>query len=204
MFFSPQCPLLASPCASRVEAAAVVRDVQGQCAAAVVERDVDAGRMPVPDGVADRFLSNLQQLVFHARRAAADPAVRGHLDGDRGGVAGHAPERFDEIVGFQTRRPEIPDGAPGLVDALGDLPRRCCTCRSRTSAIAQLPGDDFELQVERAEALQQRVVDVPADAGALGQDERVLVAHGSQPQPLKCPQHATQPVRHSVRNQYVL
>ena len=47
----------------------------------------------------------------------------------------------------------------------------------------ELGGDGLELHANRRQALEQGVVNLAAQAGALCEDERVLVAHRSQPQP---------------------
>src|SRR5262245_54362200 len=47
----------------------------------------------------------------------------------------------------------------------------------------ELSGDRFQLDADGRKALQQRVVNLPAHPRTLGEDQRVLIAHGANPEP---------------------
>ena len=174
----------------RHEARAVVGDAQRQRVLAVVERDLDLRRPAVAHGVADRLLADAQQLLFGFRRAAprlaAAPRRRRPAARPRSDLVRAASSRS---ASARSRRSSLVERS-SMIDSRASRTDRRTSWRSRRSESrgtllrrVELAGDGLELEPDRAEALEQRVVNLAAHARALGDDERELVLHGAQPQP---------------------
>src|SRR5688572_21758918 len=138
-------------------------------------------------GVDDRLVRNAQELVLDPRRALARLAA--DLDREpqaavRRQPRGQLVQRFLEGAVFEYRRAQVEDRLTRITDVGFEL-------KPETLEPAAVLGivqrrrvlEVIEVQADAEHALEQRVVDLAADARSLGKDGRELPAHEAGPQP---------------------
>ena len=92
--------------------------------------------------------------------------------------------------GFIELLPQLEDRLARFAQAVADLTAKTAQAvAGRGLRRIELGGDGLELDADRRQALQQRVVNLAADPGALGEHQRVLIAHGPQPEPPRRGEH---------------
>src|SRR5580698_4822695 len=157
-----------------IDPLAVVANLYAQAAFLVVNRHFDLFRIGVAEGVAQRLHHDPADLIAHQRRQVHRRAF--HFDAKTRPAAVETvrgeffPDRADgarEIVARERRRTQALDGIAallyrptGLIDALIEkIPR--------PGIVREHVGNRGKLQQDALKALQQRVVQVARDAGAL-------------------------------------
>ena len=187
----------------RIDAAAVVAHEQPQLARAVFELDLDAAWRRMAERVDERLAADAIHLVADRRVAAAAACPSTitricRLVSDRRAPPG-------------CRRTPAPDRAARCWSSAARAPR-CGPRRSRVSsdrARAQATpwpanrpaafGGDVQLHRRAQEALQQRIVQLLRDAGALGQP--LLEPHVELPRHLQHAQTVSDPSRPAPQHQ---
>ena len=174
--------------AGGVEAAAVVAHLQPGVFVVVGDLDADARGAAVLHGVVHRFLADVQQLLLDHRRAAVRRALDDEVELHRFAVdrafTGFL-QRPRQIRAGQARRAQVPDRLPRLADVFLDLLadfQHAAAGERRLGAVERV-RQIVHLQRQARQPLQQRVVNRPAHANALGEHQRELPAHALDPQP---------------------
>src|SRR5689334_8476550 len=107
----------------RREPAAVVLDPQDHPVLVEAERDENAFRSGMPDGVGDRLLADAEEVLRRLRREGPGLAREPDLHPDRtalGDPFGKGGEGSSEVVCGERWIAQVPDGAPGRGQALVD------------------------------------------------------------------------------------
>jgi hypothetical protein len=142
--------------------------------------------------VADRFLRNREQMLFIVRTPLPNPTT--DLDVDRHGQChhrflGHLLNGLSQASILEAERSQLPHGSPRVTHALDQVLSKALQCvlclRLRDIELAR---DEFELQRQGTQTLQQRVVNLPPQPSSFCRDQRELVPNRADPQP---PHHRT-------------
>ena len=166
-----QTPMAAISAELRIhlEAPAVIPHRQAQCPRRVAEPDPDRARVGVLDRVGEGFLEDARDRrldrsghrIGSARHLQLEPEL-GAPEGLRGSLA----ERIGEIAVGDQRRSKIPHRLARLVQRPLRQPDHVAQ-RGRGGGVRRAVGHRGELQGDPGEALEQGVVDLPGEAGAL-------------------------------------
>ncbi len=176
-----------------LEAPAVVPHRQAQSPRGVAEPDPDHARVGVLDRVGEGFLQDARDRRLDPRGHRIGSARHLQLEPELGAperLLGSLAERVGEIAVGDHRRPKIPHRLARLVQGPLRQPDHVAQ-RGRSGGVGRAVGHRGELQGDAGEALEQGVVDLPGEAGALleggGEAGRQDALPGPAGQPLRAP-----------------